>query len=317
MRLQKWKSVAGILVLSISWAQEIHGLVRITQRPDYTQIGRFDPVRRPLDVAKITNPVLDRINGVRDVVSGQHLGGDWDLVYQDIEDQLHVYRCPSLRPCLQQTKLATESQDLESPLAALVEVRVNKTEHGFSLAEKIEKKPQVNACIKIPEYWKCQELVVNTREKLCARYTASYRYVLAKNWLLTEILGGLVEAPITWLTYGIQAQINDATDVADFLSTNYQLATASCNSASFGRVFVPVQQTDLQRAIFVMQEDSKEDLSMALSSLSKNLDMRMKHDLSDDQKMRSGGHKRSGFLNILKINSEGQVPFEDQGPVSP
>ena len=166
--------IALILLLSFDG----QAVVRLMPRNDYEHIGPVRPFLYPKELLNLTNGIDDFFSGVRDLLSDQHIGGDFDLVYQEDQTLTHIYSCPSIRFCMKDKLPGSTPTDNtpSSPLAALFHISMPAVSSKMTAAEPSTndqqlimvdldntENAQLSSCLdpnKHPEAWQCKELIV-------------------------------------------------------------------------------------------------------------------------------------------------------------
>ena len=151
--------------------------MRIVTRSDYGQKGLA--------------PITDRMNGLTDMMTGQPLGGGYDLVFQEnIESHFtEIYQCPTANKC-----------------------------QGNS------------SCMMNPKFWNCQTLYKAEHQEFCRYYKTGTRALTVASWASGEILGGIIINQIAFLKHGIGLLAVDLSEVVDDYHLVKDLIAASCGS---------------------------------------------------------------------------------------
>ena len=290
---------------------QLQALVRIVPRSDYNQIGSVQPWKRPIEVLNLANPIADRINGLRDVSDGQHEGGNYDFVYEEDEAKSYVYICPSLRFCINSQKIAAPTFE-EEKNAIYLQTQLSKDKRSLKYWSLPGIQENLNSCVQDPKYWSCKELLETTTARMCRDFKSTYRYVVFKNWLISNVLGSWVEEPFPIFDKGLVKTLNDVGTYADAATSAYQSAEADCGSSSLDLG----HKGAMKPGIFVVDEEQKEDLSFMISAFSKNLlGLRDISKFNDEQKLAAGGFYREVQLDIHHLSNLGVAPQSNVGPI--
>ena len=306
------KKLFVVLALSVLLiGQNSHGLVRVMPREDYGSIHPFRPFKHPADWFHLANPILDRMNSTNDLMkNGQQMGGDYDLVYQEDENhQTHVYSCPTIKPCLEGKEPGNNDISENATLGILIQPMKNPGKDKVTADTSSPQAHKMNACVQNNLYWQCDELVAAPKDVMCHDFVETYRKLVTKSWVVTEVVGTAVFWPIKWLKEGIQAIADDVAGGIQTALTAKDIFTANCNSSSLG-LATSDYSTLGKNLVFIVQEQKKEQVSWALASLSKKA---YNYSTTDDEKMEFGGYRRWVSLDINSIKSDGYVPAQIMG----
>jgi hypothetical protein len=304
------KSIAGASILIMFANLNAQALVRIVPRSDYNQIGSVQPLKRPLEVLNLANPIADRINGLRDISDGQHEGGNYDVVYQQDESKSYIYICPTIRFCDNENAEVAASSQLQN--SVFIQTELSRDKRTLKYWSQPTVQNNLNTCVQDPKFWNCKELLETTTERMCRNFKSTFRYVVFKNWFISNIIGSLVEDPFPIFEEGFIGTLNDASTYADAATSAYQGVYANCKSSSLDLA----HKGALKPGIFVVEEEQKEDLSFMISAFSKNLlGMRDISNFSNEQKLAAGGFYREVQLDYKNLSPLGVAPQISVGPI--
>ena len=193
------KSKMSLLTLTLVLASALASAAeRIVLRTDY---GLGHGI-----TGKMTAPVNDRISGLGHILTGEPLGGKFDLVYQETSDGslAQVFRCPTIRNC---------AHDLE--------------------------------CTMKPQFWRCEQVYQADKKELCRYYVTGSRALIATQWAASELTGGLIVDQIRFLNVGVGLIINNLSNAYDIYNVTKDLMKANCTSNGLGEALKKTSENSL------------------------------------------------------------------------
>ena len=155
---------------------------------------------------KLTAPVGDRISGLGHILTGEPLGGKFDLVYQETSDGTlaQVFRCPTIRNC---------ASDLE--------------------------------CTMKPKFWRCEQVYQGAKKELCRYYITGTRALAAIQWTANELAAGLIVDQIRFLNVGVGLIINNLSTANDVYNITKDLIKTNCASNGLGEDLKKTSENNL------------------------------------------------------------------------
>ena len=151
-------------------------------------------------------PITDRWSGKTHILTGQPLGGSYDLVYQENPHShvAEVYQCPTLKKCQDNT-----------------------------------------ACRMRPEFWNCQPLYQAEKKEFCRYHKVATRTHMLASWAVGELIGGFIVDQIIFLNQGIGLIAVNINEVVENYELVQDLIQTSCRANGLGEAMEKANHSGL------------------------------------------------------------------------